>query len=171
MDDLRSSFAAQRQEIDIFIDLAKALDPDRWAARPAAGRWSPAQITEHLSRTYEFGSGVIDGTVTAQRLPTLMRWMIARFWLKPALRKGHFTGKARAPKFFEPNASGGTPEVLLPRLRTSSERFAELVARETSRGVETVDHPMFGSVPLIDFLRLQVIHVRHHRGQLPPASS
>jgi hypothetical protein len=171
MDDLRSTFAAHRQEIDIYIDVAKALDPARWAAPPAAGRWSPAQITDHLFRTYEFGSGVIEGTVTVQRLPALMRWMIARFWLRPALRNGRVTGRTRAPKFFEPDAAGGAPEDLLPRLRTASERFAGLVDRGTGRGVAAVDHPMFGSVPLIDFLRLQVIHVRHHRAQLPPASA
>jgi hypothetical protein len=170
MADLPGTLAANREGVDVYIDLARGLDPDRWATPVQARGWSPAQITDHLTRTYDFGSGVVDGTVTGPPLPRLMRWMIRKFWLQPALRNGRFTGKARTPKFFEPRAAGAAPEELLPRLRAASERFAELVERETGRGVEAVDHPMFGKIRLIDFLQLQVIHVQHHRAQLPAPS-
>ena len=35
---------------------------------------------------------------------------------------------------------------------------------------EAVDHPFFGELSLPDFLRLQMIHARHHRRQLPGAA-
>lgn len=159
--------AANRQGIDVYLDLARALDPERWASPVKPKGWSPAQITDHLTRTYDFATGVVDGTITGPRLPKLMRWVIGRFWLQPALRNGHFTGRARAPSFFQPSATGGGLEELLTRLRAASERFASLVDREVDRGTQTVEHPMFGTVRLIDFLELQVIHVRHHRAQLP----
>lgn len=169
MAELPGTLAANRQGVDVFIDLARALDPDRWANPVKPSGWSPAQITDHLIRTYDFGSGIIDGTITGPRLPRLMRWLIGRFWLRPALRNGRFTGKAKAPGFFQPAATGGTTGDLLPRLRTSSERFASLVDQAVSRGTTSVEHPMFGTMGLIDFLELQVIHVRHHRAQLPTA--
>jgi hypothetical protein len=171
MEGLPATLAANREGIDVYIDLARGLDPDRWTTPVQPGSWSPAQITDHLTRTYDFGCGVIQGTVTGAPLPRIMRWFIRRFWLKPALRNGRFIGKSRGPKFFEPSTAGGTPEELLPRLRAAGERFAELVERQTGRGVQEVEHPMFGRVPLVDFLRLQVIHVQHHRAQLPAASS
>jgi hypothetical protein len=37
-------------------------------------------------------------------------------------------------------------------------------------GVSSIDHPFFGRLPLTDFVRLQEIHARHHRGQLPPTA-
>lgn len=170
MADLPATVAANRQGIDVFIDLACALDPDRWTTPVQLRGWSPAQITDHLTRTYDFGSSVIEGRMAEHRLPGPVRWMINRFWFAPAVRNGRFTGKAKAPTFFQPHLSSSAPEELLARLRAASERFAALVEREVSRGTTSVEHPMFGTIPLLQFLELQVIHVRHHRAQLPQPS-
>ena len=37
-------------------------------------------------------------------------------------------------------------------------------------GTAAIDHPFFGRLPLSDFVRLQEIHTRHHRGQLAQAA-
>lgn len=169
--DRSATLAANREGIDVYVDLARNIDPDRWNHPVEPGRWSPAQITDHLTKAYDFGSAVIAGTVRTRPLPAPLRWLIARFWFQPAVRNGRFTGKTRAPKFFEPSANEAPPDELLPKLRAASERFAAAVEREWSQDRETVRHPMFGTVSLLDFLELQVIHVKHHRTQLPKVPS
>ncbi|HEX8271077.1 MAG TPA: hypothetical protein VF615_00420 [Longimicrobiaceae bacterium] len=34
-----------------------------------------------------------------------------------------------------------------------------------------IDHPAFGRLPLVDFVRLQEIHTQHHRAQLPSGAA
>jgi hypothetical protein len=167
MNDLAGTLSANREAIDVYIDLARSLDSDRWSLPVRKDGWSPAQITEHLSRVYDFGTGAIDGTLSARPLPRMMRWMLGRFWFAPAIRNGKFTGRTRAPKVFAPTLPGGEASELLPRLRVASERFAAAAEAALSGGATTLEHPMFGRIGVLDFLRLQVIHVRHHRAQLP----
>jgi hypothetical protein len=169
--DRDSTLAANREGIDVYIDVARNLDPDRWNQPVAPGGWSPAQITDHLTRVYDFGTAVIAGTLTGRPLPAPLRWLLGRFWFLPAVRSGRFSRKAKAPKFFQPASDPRPSDELLPRLRAASERFAAAVESAWGRDQDMVAHPMFGTISLHDFLELQVIHVKHHRGQLPTVSS
>lgn len=168
--DLFGLVAANREAIDVFVDVARNIDPDRWGTPVEGGGWSPAQLTDHVTRAYDFGSAVIAGTVT-RPLPAPLRWMLGKFWFRPVIRNGKFSGKVKAPKPFVPAQDPGPPDELLPRLRAASERFAAAVERNLRSGSESVLHPMFGTIPLLDFLELQVIHVAHHRAQLPKVPS
>src|SRR5688572_31383601 len=85
------------------IESAKLVRADVWLAPHAPGKWSPAEIVEHLNATYdvltrelEGGTGMKVLTKPWQRL--LLRWTIYR----KILRKGLFPKGARAPREIRP---------------------------------------------------------------------
>jgi len=55
---------------------------------------------------------------------------------------------------------------LLARLESAAGVFERDAA---AASVPDIDHPFFGRLPIVAFVRLQEIHTRHHRGQILPA--
>ena len=167
MTELETALADNRTAVEEFVAAARALDAARWRASIGEGKWSPAQIAEHLAIIYEYNRKVMLGT--APGVPWLLRPI-----LQPLLRKivvtdtmkaGRFTRKGRAPKFFLPTAAPADASVVLSRLTDAVGGF-EADIRSRPRGDGTITHPAFGSIAMLDWVRLQAIHVRHHRSQL-----
>ena len=63
--------------------------------------------------------------------------------------------------------AAAVPEHLLDRLTAATSSFESDAA---GLGTPTIDHPVFSRGPLTDFVRLQEIQTRHHRGRLAPAA-
>ena len=51
MTPLESAIVENRETVDTFIAVARAVDPGRWRVPRAAGKWSPAQVVEHTCHT------------------------------------------------------------------------------------------------------------------------
>ena len=167
MTELETAIADNRAAIEEFVTAARAMEAQRWQAPRSEGAWSPAQIAEHLAIIYEYNRKVMTGD--APGVPWLLRPI-----LQPLLRKmvitdtmkaGRFTRKGRAPKFFLPSASPGDASTVLSRLTAAVGGF-EADIRSRPRGDGTITHPAFGTIAMVDWVRLQAIHVRHHRAQL-----
>jgi hypothetical protein len=168
MGDLQTALEAHHRAVDDFIAAARAVPSDRWGQPRAPGKWSPAQVAEHLTLACEVSRRVLHGTAPGAAVPRLLRPLIRRFLLGPVLRRGSFIPGSRSPKVFRPSSSPAPAAELLARLQAAANAF-ELDA--AASGGPTVEHPVFGRLPLVDFLRLQEIHARHHRGQvLVPAA-
>jgi uncharacterized damage-inducible protein DinB len=166
MTELETRIADNRAAIDEFMTAARALDASRWAAPRAAGAWSPAQIAEHLARTYEYNCRVLQGTAEGMPFPlSLLKPLIRRIVVDNTLRAGRFTRKARAPAFFQPSTTPQAAPDVLARLVSAVGGF-EAGLRSRPR-TETIEHPVFGTVAITDWVALQAIHARHHRAQLP----
>lgn len=82
------------------------------------------------------------------------------------LKSGGFTRKGRAPGIFHPTASPAAAAPLLARLTTAVAGFENDIRSGHPEARHTVAHPFFGTLPTVDYLRLQAIHTRHHRSQL-----
>ena len=82
------------------------------------------------------------------------------------LKAGRFTRKGRAPGIFQPAAAPPSAAVVLPRLDAAAAGFANDIRSGHPEARHYVRHPFFGRLPTIDYVRLQAIHARHHRGQL-----
>jgi hypothetical protein len=102
--------------------------------------------------------------LTAARAVPESMW---RFGLRPILRRGAFGKPGRAPEPLRPGVSPPPQDALTARLQSASAALQADLAAAARTGQTTVDHPFFGRLPLADLLRLQVIHTRHHRRQLP----
>jgi hypothetical protein len=168
MDDLHTTLKAHHDAIGAFLAAAAAVPPSRWSVPRAPGKWSPGQVAEHLALAYEVNRGVLHGNPPPVAAPRWLRPLIRKFLLGPVLRRGRFIPGSRAPRAFQPGPAPAAPDELLSRLAAAMTGFeTDAAALQT----DAIDHPFFGRLPLDDFVRLQEIHTRHHRGQLAPAAA
>ena len=158
-----AALTALQQAVD---DLATAGErlADRWSEPSAPGKWSPAEIVEHVSRTLEESARAAAGEPSAfPTLPALARWAIRTVFFRRVLRNGAFP-KARAPKALVPIGGPATPAAGRTRLQAALAAF-DRACRMASTG--RVPTTVFGEVAVEDYARFQEIHTRHHRKQLP----
>lgn len=171
MSDLEMAIADNHKAVEEFTATARAIDAARWSAPRAEGKWSTAQIVEHIALTYEYSRAVLNNNPPGPAAPRLLRPLVRRFVVTPVLKSGSFKRKAKAPTMFQPSSSPDTPGDLLSRLETALRAFEEDVRAAQHAGRATLEHPFFGTMPVTDYLRFQAIHARHHRAQLPGAAS
>jgi hypothetical protein len=167
MADLQAVISADRQAVDDFTAAARSVPPARWAVPRAPGKWSPGQVTEHVTLTYEQSRRMLIGSFTGRALPRLKQ-LLARWIFLPLLfKRGDFgKGGARGPAFIEPSESPASSEALLARLQAAvGDLETDLLAASAARRTR-VDHPIFGRMPLADLLRFLMIHTQHHQPQL-----
>jgi hypothetical protein len=165
MTELETAIADNRIAVDEFIAKARAIDPAAWTASRGEGRWSPAQIAEHLAIVYEYNRKVVTGTA-GKGAPGFLKPFARWFIVDRTLKAGRFTRKGRAPAIFQPSATPGPAAEVLGRLTKAVSGFESDIRSGHPEGRHRVRHPFFGPLPTIDYLRLQAIHARHHRSQL-----
>ncbi len=165
MTEIETAIADNRAAVEEFIATARGLDGATWTAPRVEGKWSPAQIAEHLAITYEYNRKVITGTA-GKGAPAFLRPLARWFVVTQTLKAGRFTRKGRAPKIFQPTATPAAAPDLLARLTRAVTGFESDIRSGHPEGRHTVAHPFFGTLATVDYLRLQAIHARHHRSQL-----
>jgi hypothetical protein len=153
-----------------FLSLADRLSPAEWNQPVAPGKWSPAQIAEHLALTYEISSQALQGTSSLPALPApvrpFLRWMVLL-----SIKKGQFPPRGRATKGMIPSATAIDREKVLPRLTMAVDTYtAECTAAEKA-GREAFVHPAFGRIRVVDYLLFNDLHTRHRTSQIPAPTS
>jgi hypothetical protein len=167
MTQIETAIADNRAAVDEFIATARAINPTVWMTPRGEGQWSPAQIVEHLALVYEYSRNVVMGTA-GKGIPRLLQPLLRRFVVDSTLKAGKFTRKGKAPGIFQPSPMPPAPaEDLIARLGAAVNGFEAGIRSGHPEARHAVRHPYFGSVPTTDFVRLQAIHARHHRAQLP----
>ena len=167
---LETQIADNRAAVDEFIAAARAIDEARWSASRAEGAWTPAQIAEHLAIVYEYNLTVVTGTAPSP-IPRLVRPIIQRLArgmiVDSTLKAGRFTRKGRAPGMFQPSAAPSPQAEVLARLDAAVRRLEDHLRSRRAGAIDTIAHPIFGTLPTANWMRVQAIHARHHRAQLP----
>ncbi len=168
MTELEAALADNRAAIDDFVTAVRALEPAAWQVPRREGAWSPAQIAEHLAIVYEFNRQVIAGT--APGLPLLLRPvlrpLLRRIVVTNTLKAGRFTRKGKTPAMLRPSAAPAAPDQVVARLTEAVSGLEADIRSRHPEGRHTVAHPAFGTIGTADWMRVQAIHVRHHRDQL-----
>jgi len=165
MTDLPTVLHDYHAAVDAFLATAAALPAERWSQPRAPGKWSPGQVTEHVTLAYEVNRGVLHGTAPGGAAPRLLRPLFRKLLLAPVLRRRRFFPGSKSPRICRPGPVAAPPDAALGRFRTAADAFERDVA---GLGMDTVDHPFFGRLPIVDLVPLQEIHTHHHRGQLSP---
>jgi len=168
MADLDTALADNRKAVEEFITAARALDAQKWTTPRAPGAWTPAQIAEHLAITYEYGRKMVKGTAGGGA-PFFLRPLIRRMIVDNTLKAGRFTRKGKTVKVFEPTAAPGPQTQVLGRLNVAVSGLESDLRARAPLDRERLFSPFFGNVKSADYISLQAIHARHHRGQLPSA--
>lgn len=164
MADLQAALQAHREAIEAFLAAARAVPAERWDQPRASGKWSPAQVVEHVTLAYETGRRVLYGDVPSRGLPRIFRPLVRRLLINPVLRTGRFMSGSRSPKIFQPSGSPAAVGLLLDRFQAATSGFA----KDAAGRPPTLEHPYFGRLSVADFVRFQAIHARHHQAQLTP---
>ena len=165
MTELETAMADNRAAVEEFLERARRVDAATWSTPRSEGKWSPAQIAEHLAIVYEYNRKVVTGDAgrgAPRFLQPLARWFI----VDRTLKAGRFTRNGRAPAIFQPSSAPAAASEVLGRLSKAVAGFESDIRSGHPEARHTVRHPFFGPLPTIDYLRLQAIHARHHRSQL-----
>ncbi len=147
-----------------FAAAAEAVEPEAWDRPRAEGKWSPAQITDHLIRTYdvilrEIGGG--GGMKVRTRL--WMRLFLRLTYMPRILRGGWFPAGAPAPPEIRP---GKTPRGQQDGVALFRQRAKEYETAVQGKPEARLTHAYFGALAPADGVLFCARHIEHHLNQI-----
>lgn len=161
--------AEHRAAIEAFARTAESLGGAEWNAAREPGKWTPAQIVQHLILSYEAGLRELDGGVGLTVVVPWWKRVALRWTILPRILAGRFPSGAPAPREIRPKTSPESPEAAVGHLRSCAERFTAGICAADRTACLT--HPYFGKLRGPQILRFLAVHARHHHGQLPARPS
>ena len=105
MNDLNAAIADNHKAVDEFTATARAIDAAGWSLPRAEGKWSPAQLVEHIALTYEYSRAVLNNNAPGPSAPRFLRPLVRIFFVNPVLKHGRFKPNAKAPSMFQPSSA------------------------------------------------------------------
>jgi hypothetical protein len=164
MSDLDTLLLANREAVDELILAAERCE-SAWTVPRADGKWSPAQIVEHVARSLEEGGNVVQERPS--KLPSLPFFVrpLAGMMFHRILKRGAFF-KARTNKAMNPIEGPASVDAGRVRLVAALGEFErDCRARKSAGGV--LKSPAFGTVSVEEYARFVELHTRHHTKQMP----
>ena len=165
---IEKRLADNRSSVADFASTASAISADAWHVPLAAGKWSPAQHVDHVSRAYAAAVLDIEHDSPMRLIGSpRQRW----WWRLLGLNLVRFLGRlprgAPAPREIRPaeRSDVGRPE-LLAELDERVRAFEKAVRTMGSPRERGFTHPYFGSLNALDGIRLLAVHTRHHERAL-----
>jgi hypothetical protein len=159
-----------REALAAFLDAAEGLAEDAWSSPWAPGKWTRAQVAEHLALTYEVA---LRELATGQGLRvrvTGLRQRLLRWVLMPhILFHRSLPVRVTAPREIRPPDATAPRAVILRRLRELGVRWEAEMERAIGAGGGGLTHPYFGAIPPLKAMRLMAIHLEHHTRQIAAA--
>jgi hypothetical protein len=135
--------------------------------RPVPGKWSPAQILEHLRLSYHFTTRALDRLLAGEerplRTPTL--WQRIARWV--VIDVGYFP-KVQAPSAVRPDSAPLSSDPRGGALLALDEMDAALARAEQRFGADrpVVTHPRFAAMSVAQWRAFHLAHTRHHLRQV-----
>src|SRR5687768_732786 len=145
---------------------AAGLTLEQLSAGPP-GKWTTAEIIEHLGRTYSGTAAGMHRALAADRplatRPTLGR----RAAVLLVVEFGYLPSGRKSPKVAEP--IGADPAIVLEQALAHLHGMDDALARAEARfgaRVNVLDHPILGALSVRRWRRLHWVHARHHLRQI-----
>ena len=139
---------------------------DRWDTPRTPGGWSPAQVVQHVALTLEQGAAVVSGRKSKfPTFPAILRPLARGLYYSRVLKEQRFP-RSRTTTALEPTAGTATLEEADARLQAAVRNFNQACRDRLANG-RPLEHPVFGNVSVESYAQFQVLHIRHHRSQLP----
>jgi hypothetical protein len=162
--------AGHRGAVERFVASARTISPDRWAEPVSPGKWSPAEIAEHLSLTYDRILAELNGGPPVRVKVKGFKLLLLRLTVMPRfLGAGYVPPGVRAPREILPVAANPDRAQSLARFEERAAEFERVMAERLPMGKLRVTHPFFGRLTLVQGVRFVEVHLRHHTKQLPSA--
>ena len=131
------------------------------------GKWSAAEVLEHLYLTYTGTTRGLEKVLTHGAPLATKPSMAQRVLTFVVVRLGHVPAGLEAPARVQPKG--------LPVEQVRNEMGAKLAAMDATiarcearfgRHVKLLDHPILGALTAAQWRTLHVVHGRHHQRQL-----
>lgn len=165
---LAAALEAHRAALAAFVQRARRVPAAQWEVPRASGKWSPAEITEHLRLSTEKLREEAEGSSSMRLvLPAWKRLLLRLTVLPRILRSGRFPRGAPAPREVRPVSPGLPRDEALGRFEREIARLEAACGATPANGRRLLGHPYFGKISLTRFHRLLAVHALHHREQLP----
>jgi len=154
-----------RRSADAFLVTLEAVPEDLWSAPLAPGKWTIAQLAEHIGLSY---STALDALAGGPGMRMVLPWWKTRFLRLTVLRRilggRGFPSGAPAPREIRPST---VPPARTPALGELRARLAEIepALSAAPRGT-LLPHAYFGMLRVDQLLGVQAAHLDHHRRQL-----
>ena len=164
----RRALEAHDAAVTALIEAATAIPAERWTLPRAPGKWSPAEIVEHLCRAYETLQAELAGAPgMALRTRAWQRFLL-RWTVRPRLLAGAaFPRGVPAPRETRPLDVQADPAAGIERFTRCAHAFRDAAEEASlSRPGARLTHAYFGAMPLEEAIRFSAVHARHHTGQL-----
>jgi hypothetical protein len=153
--------------VDAYCMAAGALDSTAWMAPMASGKWSPAQVTAHLTAAYRVLTGELDGADGMRLRGSRFQRLVLRHTLLPRLLTGKpFPPGVRAPRETRPTEVIEDPTLAVATLVDRAEQFTRDLTEKAAIEVVWLTHAYFGQLSARQGLELSTMHTRHHAQQL-----
>lgn len=166
MSDLETSLAAQRRVADAFKTAALGVSDSVWNVPRAPGKWSPAQVTDHVGVTTRVARDAVAMKSGMGSIPAFLRPLVRALFLRPALKNG-FPKKGKGPPIFAPAHAPMPRPDLIAKIDSEVAAFDTETRALEKAGKRTFVHGFFGEVSLADYVMFNALHFDHHREQLP----
>ena len=162
-----SEIVNHRQALADFLTAAAAVPASAWNAPRAAGKWSPAEVAEHVRLTYVSVLGDVTGGAGIRPRGSWLRRTVLRAFVMPwMLRTRRFPKGAPAVREIRPAGGPYEQAAVIAGVRAAGEGFLAELARLDPKRSRGVTHPFFGRIEPLQGLRLITLHTEHHRAQL-----
>ncbi|MBB4634838.1 DinB family protein [Longimicrobium terrae] len=168
--DARWSAALEEHQVALaaYLDAGQTVSDAAWTQPWAPGKWSPAQITEHLAMVYRvFITEMTEGVGMRMKLTPFRRGVLRTLMLPHMLFHRTFPKAAPAPREVRPVAENlPSRTAALADLRALGERFEHELSVARASGRPGLTHPFFGVIDWNRGVRLAAVHLEHHTRQI-----
>ncbi|MEP6768361.1 MAG: DinB family protein [Acidobacteriota bacterium] len=161
-----------RAAITDYLRVASSIEEPVWRLPIGPNKWTPAQITDHVFRTYQVAvEQVRGGPGIRVRYGFLLRQILRVLFLPRIFRTRRLPRGAKAPREIFPGDSEILREMALRRLdELSSEFEREILLRRDDRSLRLTHH-IFGEIEPLKGVDFIAIHTEHHGRQLSDRGS
>jgi hypothetical protein len=167
---LERAIAEHRDAVAGCAATIRAVSPELWSRPPAADKWSPAGIAEHLAISYEPALSELDGGPGMRIVLPWWQRQALRWIVLPGILRGGFPRRAPAPRELRPRGEAADPDEVARRLSDRAEAFLTRVATAQAAGPVRITHAYFGSLSGLQAVKVLTSHANHHRKQFPEAT-
>jgi len=164
--ELAAAMAEHAISVERFLRSAESIQSIDWhGSKRGEGKWSAAEITEHLISSWEILLAELRGGKGMEiRTSFWQRWLLRLTVVPGILKGGGFPENARAPRETRPVERQLSKEACLDLFRRKADEF-EAEAANAAPGMK-ITHAYFGAAPVSEAVLMCARHVEHHRVQL-----
>jgi hypothetical protein len=167
MAEIEDVIAENQKATQQCLETARKVPPEKWEQPVAPGKWSPAQIVDHIAVTTEVALKAIKGDPSMGSIPKFLRFLPRKLGFDPTIKKGRFPEKQRGPAVFAPSTGHPSYEASIEKLNRAIAALETHVNAVMAKGEHSFEHSFFGRVSIPDYIRFGTLHTQHHERQLP----